>query len=427
MGLPVADAGGQVATTTGAIATTTATIATNTVSNAVDQAIATTDLTLEEKERQLTRGERFAKWVEEKAAEGKWYAQLIQSFADKKARWSAGIAEKRARWSVKLAKFTVQFNKFMQMIARFFPFIKVMMIIIMIFTDFLKYVMMAIAAIFIGLLIVLHKLLAVPGIYHIPMGLFWWFTAFIPWWITTVVYVALSLVILIFCLLLTIINFMSAGSLQNLIFCENSPTAWYKTVSHHLNNQFNRGFMCSKPCREGFAPSASGMFCIRNPKSQPDYCPQAQVMRLYTGVGRKDSKYIFPDFNTTLNMKYRTSMPADRETMLKEHFIQRQRFLETCNDKFKDLDYITLGICSNLDIIEKDNLYGLTKPEIGKLKNVCAQAFCTANKTYPFCAALSDLGAEDDEILLKMLVKFAISIIVFVIIFVTLVKIVKEF
>jgi hypothetical protein len=102
-------------------------------------------------------------------------------------------------------------------------------------------------------------------------------------------------------------------------------------------------------------------------------------------------------------------MPIQREKMLKDHFIGMRKYMEACNDKLKTYDGVTKSICASVDTIEKYNLYGMKKNDIDRLKVACAQSFCNSVNSYPFCANLSGISQDADELLIKMLVKFFIS------------------
>jgi hypothetical protein len=370
---------------------------------------------------------KIAEWGETK---GKWVAdstKWIQKKAETMAHRMKDFAIRRAEFMTKMAAWTIRFKKFMAMVAKFMPIIKVMLIIIMIFTNFLQYVIMLIAALFIGLLLVIFKILSVPGIIYIPAALYWFIADFIPFLVYFIVYMVILVFITVICALLAAGNKLFGGIFENLIHCENGPASWYQTVNWHFNNKFNRGLFCSKPCRPGYRPDITESFCEKNDKKAADFCPQAQVMRIWSGYNRSDSKFAYRDFDDNSNMKYRMKMPEDRERMIKDFFLKRKKFFEACEDKMTQYDHVTLGICSNLDVIEKNGLYGLKKPEIAKLQKVCNQAFCTPGKSYPFCSALANTSKVDDDILLKLLVKFGIGLVVFVVVFVTLVRIIKEF
>jgi hypothetical protein len=423
MGIPVADAANAAAT----IGLTAATIAVGQATTGQEIAVQTTIAATE----QAQEGKNFA----QKLAEyGKDQASFLQIMAFKASEllkrishFMAKMAQKRAAFMIKMSAWTARFAKMMAMIAKFMPIIKVMLIIIMVFTNFLQYVIMLIAALFISLLLVIYKILSIPGIIYIPTAIYWFLFDFVPFVIYFILYMGILLFITLLCAIISFINVVIPGSMNSLLFCENGPNSWYQTVNWHFENKYDRGLFCSKPCKSGYRPDATGSFCERNDKKAADFCPQAQVMRIWSGYNRSDKKYAYVDFDDQANMKYRMSMPKEREEMIKAYFVKRKKFFEACEDKMNPYNNITLDICSNLDAIEKRGLYDLKKADINKLKKVCNQAFCTPGNSYPFCAALANTSKSDDDILLKLLVKFGIGLIVFLVIFITLVQIVQEF
>lgn len=337
------------------------------------------------------------------------------------------FATRRAQFMLKLSVWTARFAKLMAMIAKFMPIIKVMLIIIMVFTKFLQYVTMLIAALVVSVLLVIHKILSIPGISYIPAAIYWFIFDFVGFLVYFIVYMVILLFITLICAIIAFLNVIIPHSMEKLILCENSPSAWFRTVNWHLGNKWNRGLFCAKPCRKGYAPDFTGGWCMRTDKMSSDFCPQATVMRIYSGFNRSDRKFAYKDFKDGQNMKYRMNMPQERERMIKDYFLKRKKFFEACEDKMGQYNDIALGICSNLDIIEKQGLNGLKKKEVDKLKKVCSQAYCDPNSSYPFCSSFGGAGSTDDDILIVLLAKFGIAMIVFIIVFVIMTQIIKEY
>ena len=388
---------------------------------AAEEQIAAVDAT----QKQLEYAGHLSEWL-------KGQSQWVQKFAFKNREWimkvqqfAAKMAVRKSQFMQKMAIAAIRFQKFMAMIARFMPIIKVMMIIIIIFTKFLQYVIMLIAALFISLLLVVHKILSVPGIIYIPTAIYWFIIDFIPFLLYFILYMVILLFITVICAILSALSFLPF--VKKMIHCENSPMSWYKTVNWHMGNKFKRGgIFCSRPCRKGYAPDVQGSFCVKNDKLASDHCPHAQVMRIYSGTDRSSKKYAYVDFNDKTNIKYRTKMPNDREGMIKDYFLKRKKFSEKCDDSMNGYNDVTMNICSNLDVIEKYGLYGLKADGIKKLQKVCSNAFCTPRNSYPFCTALANTSKADDEILIKLLAKLGIGIIVFLVVFISLIRIIKE-
>ena len=387
-----------------------------------DQADSAQDATLEVNEQtstELNRMQKMAKWIRDTKNQ-------IANWVSENTRWRTTLMTNlKSHWERMSLKY-LSMVKFMQAMARFFPIIKVALIVIMIFSNALQYVIMILAALAIALLLVIYKILSITGLDWICIGIYWFIMVFVPFVIYAVVFTLLFGIIFVFCLILALLNAITSGGMKNFLFCENNPAGWYKMANYQLRNIYSREFFCSKPCLRGYAPDASGSFCEKQKRAAPNFCPQASVMRLFTATGRKDRKVGYSQFNDKVNMNYRTSMPIQREKMLKDHFIGMRKYMEACNDKLKTYDGVTKSICASVDTIEKYNLYGMKKNDINRLKVACAQSFCNSVNSYPFCANLSGISQDADELLIKMLVKFFISVIIFLIVILTFMRVLKE-
>lgn len=380
------------------------------------------DVALEVKDQAETKVNFLTKFARDVK---KWTDQKM-AWASSNAQWRIDLSTKIAHHSQTMARFHLNMVRFMATMARFYPIIKIAVILIMIFSNALHYIIMFFAGLAIALLVVIYKIFSMPGLIYIPICMYWTVMDFCPFLLYTLVFTVLFLVIAAFCLLLAFVNVITSGGMHNFLFCENSPAGWYKMTNYHMKNIYSREFFCSKPCMRGYAPDVTGSFCERQKRTAPNYCPQASVMRIFTGDGRKDRKVGYSAYNTAINVNYRTSMPIEREKMLKEHFISMKKYMEGCNDGLNRYNGVTKTICANIDIIEKYNLYGFKKNDIERMKLACAQSFCNSVNSYPFCAGLSGISKDPDEMLIKLLVKYFISIIIFLIVIMTFMRILNE-
>lgn len=421
MGLPVADVPGAGATTAAAVTNTVAKTTTNVASIAASQGIATADMI----QKKVGYGTKLLQWLEQKGRWGVKTAQFLKSMSTKYSLFATKMAAKRSQFFISMARFISMYRKFMAMIAKFMPIIKVMMIVILIFTNLLKYIMLIIAGIIIGLIYVVYFILDLPVIRWIPIFIYWWISSFVPFVFFCIIYTIILVAILIMYGLLTLLNMILGGSLNNLLFCENNPSAWYTQENFHLMNRFSRGLFCSKPCMKGYAPDVSGSFCKKQPSNTPDFCPQAEIMRIYSGKNRRDKKYTFPDYQDKGNLKFMSSSPEERERLLFDHFWQQDAFFNICEDKMNPYKNITLDICSNIDTLKNNETKGLTSQDIDRLKRVCSQSFCSPSTSYPFCTSMN-IQETDSETLIQLIVKFVISMIVFLIILNVFFKLIEE-
>ena len=343
----------------------------------------------------------------------------IQSMIQKVKEWIAHKQEwlqnkiDEHRWRIqKVIHWGFMFANFMRMMFQFFSLIVLARMIIGFFSKPLEFIMLGISCIFLSVTFVIYYILSIPPFIYIPFLI--WFIIFdlVPLVVYTTVMLALFIVITIFCLILGILNWATKGSLKNLVLCQNHVAGWYKTPNFHLTNKYERGFFCNRQCYTGYYPDTTGMFCVRVPKGAPSYCPQAEVMRLYTG-NRNDSRYYFRDYQTMGNMKYLTGSPESREQMLKEHYLRKRDFLEKCDKAMKDYNYMPLSLCSNIDIMDKNNF---DANDMNRMKMVCSQAFCNSRTNYPFCSLMAGSGEEDDSDFWKRVMQVLIKIITFMIV-----------
>jgi hypothetical protein len=350
-------------------------------------------------------------------------AQDILTFGQEQGWWSADFANKKmefiAVWANKQAKFmftmtriAFMFANFMRTIFQFFAIIILARIIIGFFSKPLEFIMLGFSCLILSVVYVIYYIFYIPPFIWVPFII--WFTLFdiLPWFVYSVVMMVLFIVISLFCLVLAFINVCTGGAIKSLVLCQNHVASWYKTPNFHLTNKYERGLFCSRQCFTGYAPDVTGMYCIKIPKGNPSYCPQAEVMRMYTS-NRNDFLYYYKDYVTQGNMKYMISAPYAREGMIKDHYLKKQDFLDKCDKSMSTFNYMPLSICASLDTIEKNNVNGIDKKTIDRLKTVCKQAYCDSKSNYPFCAQLAAGDDDDAGKFWKKLMKILISIAVF--------------
>lgn len=344
----------------------------------------------------------------------------------KKTRWQEWLDEK-GKWVKEVAQKIQQFNKFVMMIARFAPIIKVMVAIILITTNLLFYVIMVIAYIGAAILEVVYFIISLPPFIQIIWFVYFLISDGIPFALYTMLFGALLIAISLFCLAAAFIDIITGGQLKNLVLCQNGPAAWYKVPNHHLKNRFDRGMFCSRPCVKGYRPDESGSNCVKIPKESPSFCPQAQIMRFYSKEGGSDSNHVYRDLKTTGNLNYLMKTPPKREDMLLEHYIKKQRFMEDCSLQPKNADNssntadmtvynnLTMNMCANLEAMSSSDILRHDPDVIMKMREVCNQAYCDSRSTYPFCTGLAGRKEGSGADLIRKIIMASIAMICFVI------------
>lgn len=358
----------------------------------------------------------------EKVDDVKTWGDRLVAFGHSKqedsGRWSRFVKNTIVRHANKIlavAKFTAAFNKTMLMIARFYPLIVLVLIILAFFGKPLEYIMLFLAAVIVSIAWIIVYIFGRNVLRVVPYFFYNAIAVVLPTLIFALVSIGIFLLILVICVILGIVNKSTGGSLKHLILCQNSPEAWFKNNAVHYKdgNKYKRGFFCSKPCAKRYKPDdLSGTFCEKLPRDTPGFCPNAQVMRLYTGFNRKDRPYTFKSYNTR-NPKYYSKTPLMREDLLRGSFFRKKEVLERCSRPMQKYNDLTLNICSSTDTYLKTRHAGLDDQSIKKLRNACGMAFCSAKSNYPFCNKLTNSSMMDSSEFVKQVIKIITAIILF--------------
>ena len=349
----------------------------------------------------------------------------------KKEEMDNYIAQKKEEfetWKLKMQiKFekVIAFGKTMLMIARFYPIIILVLIILAFFGKPLEYIMLFIAALIVTILYGVVYIFGVDVIRVIPYTLYNAVVYLIPYLAYAILILVVFVLITFFIAILAAINSFG-GCIQDWVLCDNSPEAWFKTPSYQYGNRFHRGFFCSKPCMARYAPDGpDGEKCKRIYMYQPSYCPNAEIMRIYSGHSRSDLIPYFLDYNTN-DVRYFLKSPHDREAILKEHYLKKNKFNRQCQEAMLPYNELTLNMCSSLDALQKSGKLSAT--DALKLSKVCKEAYCGIYSTgkgdnytskvlnYPFCAGRASSSSLNQSQLIKQVCKVLALIMVFIII-----------
>lgn len=303
-------------------------------------------------------------------------------------------------------------------VAKFYPIISLVLLVIAIFTDLFRYVLMVIAYLVLAIVLVAYELLSLPPFIWVLFILFFLIFEVVPLLVFTAVFLTLLVVVTLICLLVAGIDKLLGGRLRFLILCQNSPGAWYLTPSHQYRNKYQRGALCSKPCKTGYYPSAMSGSCVKLPKGAPSYCPQSQVMRVYTGAGKKDIHYDYRDIAAGRNMSYLLKTPKEREAMILKRYIEKLRYMDQCVNpenpaSVGKYNHLTMNICSSIASLKANGFQNLSDRDFKKLERVCSQGFCEVGSSYPFCVKMSNVSSTDTSSLIKNIIHGIIAVTVF--------------
>jgi hypothetical protein len=233
-------------------------------------------------------------------------------------------------------------------------------------------------------------------------------------------------------MVVSLVDMMGQGWLRDAVLCQNSPANWYKIPNYHFGNKYSRGLFCSRPCPSGYYPDLTGASCIRQPLNTPSYCPNAQVMRFYSGVGKGDTKYKFSKFNTKINLRYLVKSPVEREKMLFKHYLQKREYLDSCtktangNTPLKEFDPMLRTVCANVKNMSNSKIKAYDSDVIEKLADTCKEAFCDSTTSYPFCSKLTNTSDVNTSQLLRKIILTIISVIVFILVILLFIRNLKE-
>lgn len=158
--------------------------------------------------------------------------------------------------------------------------------------------------------------------------------------------------------------------------CENSPQAWYEYSSYHYGNRNERLFWAYYKCDENYYPDkkTGRVLCKKLSTSEPKYCPQANIYRLYDGLKPK-TPYFPKNFNFDLD--YIQAKDTKRRDMITDHKLMKQSFYDNCNHVMQTYDPIIKNICRTSDIANNNN----TKD----LNDLCYNTYCSNGKREVFC------------------------------------------
>jgi preprotein translocase subunit SecG len=367
------------------------------------EAAAATETATQQANEQKSFAKRVSEWAKNMKAEA-------EAKIERAKQSTINFAERHAD---KIAA-AIKFARIVLMIAKWFPVLVLVLIALAFFGRPLEFIMLFLAAVMVSIMFGIMYIFSIDVIRVLPYLPYNIIVSFIPYLIFCVVILVVFLIISLFIMILALINAASGGGLKYWPLCHNSPEAWFKTPSYQLGNSYSRGFFCAKPCGSRYIPDGDN--CKKIDEYQPSYCPNAEVMRMFTGYSRGDSVPFYADYNSS-NFKYMLKQPPEREKLLKDHYLKRVKFLENCKiPKMMIFDKISLNMCASVDMLEQTKQ--IKSGDALKLKQVCKQAFCTAPSNYPFCAAKADSSSGNSAQLVKQLCKITAILIVFFLIFI---------
>jgi hypothetical protein len=281
----------------------------------------------------------------------------------------------------------------------------------------LEFITRLFCAILISIGFIVYAITTIPPFHWLAFAVWFFFKYMVKLILYTIINLIIFVIVSLVFMILAILNFMTKGSLNKMALCQTSPLAWHQIPSYHTRNFYERSLFCKRPCALGFAPDKlTGNVCDRIPLAQPNFCPQASVMRVLNHDASMTELGTYTDF--ILTPKHMSKTPQDKEQAYVDFFTERQKFFDTCDNAMKHYTTFADSICASLDAIKGNNINGLSDIEINKLIKICKQGFCNSKKTYSFCAILNN---NADKITLDGLIKSIVMLILHVTIFAVLI------
>ena len=341
--------------------------------------------------------------------------------AASQAQTATGLISRTMQWLkdflAKARAAIVQRMQFIQTILtyiKFFPIITLVLIFLAFLGRPMEFLILIFGLFVVVIIYVLYSVLNLPPFIYIVYLLWFIIMDLCPLILFCMIFGALFALVFLICIILTALNTITGGALKDIVLCDNTPGSWYKTANYHMGNKWERGIFCTRPCYPRYAPDTTGINCVKIPKGYPPYCPQAEIMRIYSSK-KADRNYQYADFKDSTNLRYMSVPPAEREQMLKQHYLRKSNFNESCRKSMKEFDTISLNICASADSFEANK--HLDAKQVLRLKQVCAQAYCTGSRNYPFCSKISGLKEDDKNAIIKKIIKIIIIILIFCIVF----------
>ncbi len=270
-------------------------------------------------------------------------------------------------------------------------------------------------AILVSIIFVLYIITTVPGIDWIAFGVWFFFRYMVGLIVYTIISGIIFVIISLVFMILALLNFATGGALNKMVLCQTSPLAWYKIPNYHQKNFYERSLFCKKPCASGYAPDRlTGDVCERLPLAQPNFCPQASIMRIFNKDAGMLENGTYGDFKLT--PMHITKSPEVKENSYVKFFVERQKYFDTCGSVMKNYNGFASNICANLDAIKASSINGLDAKTINKLQKVCKQGLCNSQSRYMFCSTLDGDAStvKSGDGLLKSISMLVIYIVLFV-------------
>lgn len=190
------------------------------------------------------------------------------------------------------------------------------------------------------------------------------------------VYLAITAVVFL-------VDFFTAGYGFRLFLCEDELDAWAMRGNFANGNTCSKLLLCARPCGNRYAPAFGGAVCSRNTSLQPALCPQQFVYRKHMagadaeyssriGADAMGGNHVFPDdlSGQAETPVFQMMNKNSKRAYVRDAYGKRLNFLRNCDANMAPYEPIARHLCANADLMFADS------PDIGQVKEACAQAYC---------------------------------------------------
>ena len=206
---------------------------------------------------------------------------------------------------------------------------------------------------------------------------------------------------------LSVIDMPLGGFIMRSLRCENLPDAWSKVSNWHNGNMYERTFLCSYQCRQGFFPSDSLPLCVSQPVDEPVFAPHQVIYNAFKYEDYLSSvsgtKIVYShDVNTDVD--YLTSKPDTQTRVWKTVYDARAAYVKQCrkgtysNNAYSDYDPLVKHMC----------LYLTNQLEPNEtIKGLCENLYCQDDDAdkISFCKTKIDTEIASNDAPSKDLVR----------------------
>jgi hypothetical protein len=237
------------------------------------------------------------------------------------------------------------------------------------------------------ILIIIYAALTICGVGYVFAFTCGWIAAFVWPLIQTLFYLIMTVILSVLYVFLFLIDLLLGGALYRITSCEKLPSEWVDAPNYVYKNQFNRSIfylgLVMRPCPRRFRPLMGGAVCVRSGPEMPDFCPQQQIYKVFSGrkLASMAGPAVFDKYRWHPHYSQRT--PREKMKLVRKAYRGKREWNDKCASKLGEYDYVLKHVCTSPELV--------TTTDAPLLRALCNDAFCTGGRTASFCNG----GGED--------------------------------